>query len=277
MRSQIGVVRMIKVHVFHTGTVVVDEGIPYKSRNPLAPTGLFRGKDKKVELPVSCYLIEHPQGRILIDTGWSSRYVYDRPHRFLGLLDSISTPVVAQGDSIDCKLEALGLTAKDIDCIFFSHMDLDHTSGLELLKDSKKIMASREEFQDANKYFYRYVKKNWEFADVQTFSFKNSGIGPVKKSYDIFGDGTVLMVNTPGHSHGHCSTLIRSSEKYIVLAGDAVYTQRSIKERIIPGFTVDKKLAKKSVEWIDECASDEHCIFIAGNHDPSVKEQTFVL
>lgn len=53
---------MIKLHIFHTGKVRVDVAIPYKERNPLAVTGIFRGNDKKIELPVSCYLIEHPKG-----------------------------------------------------------------------------------------------------------------------------------------------------------------------------------------------------------------------
>ena len=110
---------MIKLYVLHTGSVIVDRGIPYKDKNPFAPLGLLRGKDKKVELPVSAYLIEHPRGNILVDTGWSSRYVVERPHRFFGLLDGISTPVVHQGDAVDEKLAALGIRDADIDYIVF--------------------------------------------------------------------------------------------------------------------------------------------------------------
>ena len=49
---------MIKIHIFHTGAVKVDQAIPYKERNPLAVTGFFRSQDKKLILPVSCYLIQ---------------------------------------------------------------------------------------------------------------------------------------------------------------------------------------------------------------------------
>ena len=52
---------MIRRHISHTGSVRVDRAIPYKEPNPLAVTGLFRSEDKKVLLPVSCYLIEHPK------------------------------------------------------------------------------------------------------------------------------------------------------------------------------------------------------------------------
>ena len=56
----------IKVHIFHTGKVIVDQAIPYKENNPLAVTGLFRSQNRKLTLPVSCYLIEHPEGSVLI-------------------------------------------------------------------------------------------------------------------------------------------------------------------------------------------------------------------
>ena len=268
---------MIKIHIFHTGSVRVDRAIPYKEPNPLAVTGLFRGEDKRVLLPVSCYLIEHPKGKILIDTGWDSKYVKEKPHRFFGLLDSISTPIIKQGESVDSHLARLGLCASDLDCIFFSNMDFDHTSGLRLVQGAKRIVAAQEEITDSEKYFFRYVKPNWRFAKIEPFSYENTGIGPVGKSYDVFGDGSVVLVNTPGHTHGLFSAVISKGEQYVVLAGDSIYTQSSITEKRLPGFTVDKKLAQKSLAWICQCAADQNCLLVAANHDPAVAEQTIEL
>ena len=268
---------MIKVHIFHTGSVRVDQAIPYKEKNPLAVTGLFRGEEKKVILPVSCYLIEHPKGKILIDTGWDSKYVYEKPHRFGGLLNGISTPVIEEGESVDDKLSEHNLRAQDLDYVFFSHMDFDHTSGLCLVREAKRIMAAREELEDSRKYFFRYVKTNWNFANVEPFEYENTGIGPVGRSYDVFGDGSVVLVNTPGHTHGMFSAVVSGGGKYVVLAGDSVYTQRSIREKLIPGFTVNAKLAEKSLEWVCQCAADENCLLAAANHDPEVEEQTIEL
>lgn len=193
---------MIKIHIFHTGKVKVDVAIPYKERNPLAAAGFFRGEDKKTELPVSCYLIEPPRGRVLIDSGWNSKYVTEKPHRFFGLLDQISTPILEPGESIDCQLANMHLKPSDINYLFFSHLDFDHTSGLALLEGVRSVQAAEEEIADAKKYFYRYVRKNWEFADLKPFYYDKTGIGPVGKSHDVFQDGSVLLVNTPGHSHG---------------------------------------------------------------------------
>lgn len=263
---------MIKLHIFHTGSVTVDRAIPYHESNPLAVTGLFRGKGKKLTLPVSCYLIEHPAGKILIDAGWDTKYADERPNR---ILNGISKPVIEKNDGVDSKLKALNIVPKDIDCVYFSHLDFDHTSGISMLAEAKRFAAAKEELSDADRYFFRYVRSNRRGVTVEPFEYKQSGEGPVGKSFDVFGDGSVLLVNTPGHSHGHFSAKITGGDgKYAVLAGDSVYTQRSIKEHIIPGFTVDNTLAIKSVEWICACAADEKCILVAPNHDPETKEQT---
>lgn len=268
---------MIKVNIFHTGSVCVDDAIPHGSKNPLAVTGILRGKDKKRILPVSCYLIQHPKGNVLIDTGWDSKYISEKPKRFCGLLDSMSTPIVKTGDSIDCKLKTVGLTDKDIDFIFFSHMDFDHTSGLRLLSNAKKVLASKEEIDDSNRYFFRYVKSNWDFTTVEPFHYANSGLGPVGKSFDVFGDGTLVLINSPGHSHGLFTAIVSNNNQYIALAGDTIYTRKSITQRLIPGFTVDKALARKSLEWICSLEKDENCIGVFANHDPDIKEQVIEL
>lgn len=268
---------MIRVHIFHTGSVIVDRAIPYKEKNPLAVTGFLRSRDKKLTLPVSAYLIEHPKGNVLIDTGWDSRYTRERPHRFFGLLDGISTPVIREGEGIDCKLKALGLLPSDIDCLFFSHMDFDHTSVLRLVRDARRIMAAEEEIADSQKYSFRYVKTNWDFADVRPFAYQQTGLGPFGKSYGVFGDGSVVLVNTPGHTPGLFSAMISGGGRYVLLSGDATYTQESIAQRRIPGFTVSTRLAERSLDWGCQCAGDPHCVLVAANHDPAIAEQVITL
>ena len=72
---------------------------------------------------------------------------------------------------MDARLAERGLCAADLDYIFFSHMDFDHTSGLRLVKAVRQIMAAEEEIADSRKYFFRYVKTNWDFANVQAFRY----------------------------------------------------------------------------------------------------------
>lgn len=267
----------IKVYVIHTGRVKVDRAVPYKEKNPFATLGLFRSKDKKIELPVSCYLIDHPKGKILVDTGWNSKLAKEKIKRFCGIVDKVSHPIIKDGESVDCKLEKLGIKTSEIDYVILSHLDLDHASGLDLVKDAKKILVSNEELEDSKKNSFRYDKNNWKNVELTTFSFNENGIGPVGKSYDLFGDGTVILVNTPGHTHGHTSVIVKNNEKYIIIAGDCVYTHKSWQENKIPGFTVDKKFAWKSLNWIKENIKNNNCIEVLPNHDFQINEHIIEL
>lgn len=118
------------------------------------------------------------------------------------------------------------------------------------------------------------MKSTWDFTNIEPFVYEQTGIGPVGRSYDVFGDGSVVLVNTPGHSHGLFSAKISSGGKYVILAGDTVYTQKSIQEKMIPGFTVDTGLVRKSLEWICDYAADARCLLVAANHDPTIQERT---
>jgi N-acyl homoserine lactone hydrolase len=92
----------------------------------------------------------------------------------------------------------LGLKDSDIDAVYFSHLDFDHTSGICLVKNAKAFYASSEEIADARKNRIRYVDTWTGIVDIKPFEYENSGIGPVGKSFDVFGDGTVILVNIPG-------------------------------------------------------------------------------
>ena len=75
---------MIKIHVLECGEVGVDPAVPDRSisGSPIAYTGLFRSRKRRIWIPVKAFLIEHPKGLILIDTGWDSA-VRDHPVRTL--------------------------------------------------------------------------------------------------------------------------------------------------------------------------------------------------
>lgn len=264
----------IKLHIFHTGKVRVDRAIPLHEKNPLAVTGLFRSKDKQLILPVSAYLIEHPKGKVLIDTGWDTKYAAERPKQLFGMVDRISAPIINADEGIDSKLKALGLGTEDLDHVFISHMDFDHASGLRLVKNAKSICTAKEEWAACNAFGIRYVDTWSGICKVGSFEYSDSGIGPVGRSFDVFGDGTVLLVHTPGHSHGLFAVMIKGSEGYIILGNDGAYLPESFSQRIIPGFTVDNSLAAKSLDWLIECKNDPDCIGVFVNHDPTVSEQT---
>ena len=221
------------------------------------------------------YLIEHPQGNILIDTGWDTKYAHTHPKEWFGMVDRISAPIITEEEGIDRKLAVLGLCARDIGAVYLSHMDFDHTSGLRLVQDAGGFYASAEEIRAAGKNKFRYVDTWSGICTIQPFSYQKSGVGPFGKSYDVFGDGSVELVSIPGHSRGLFAVRISEGSRYLILANDGAYLQESFDQRILPGFTVDKAQAAASLDWLCSCRQDPNCLAVLPNHDPTVQEKTW--
>lgn len=265
----------MQVHILHTGKVGVFKGTPIRDPDPLKKFGFFQSDKDKIELPVSAYLIEHPKGTILIDTGWSQEIAQTGAP---WPLSHFSTPILKKEEALIYQLDRMGLKPENIDAVYLSHLDFDHTSGLVDLTKAKAFHASKPEIEDTKFHLLRYQRNTFDMVDLQPFEFQETGIGPKGKSYDVFGDGSVLFVNTPGHTDGLLSVLVKDGNgKYIILASDTVYLQRSIDEGILPGYCMSTYDAAKSVEWLKEKKQDPNCLLITGNHDPSIQPQTIIL
>ncbi|WP_243676935.1 N-acyl homoserine lactonase family protein [Secundilactobacillus collinoides] len=234
---------MIKIHVMHTGLVKVDKALPFHGqfRNPLAFTGLFRSEANQVTLPVSSYLIEHPKGLILIDTGWNKR-IRTSNWQELGLQVQVNTGYLPAGWAVDERLAALGYKTSDIDYVLMSHLHCDHASGLPLVKDAKQILVSSREWHVANKIPMVYLPREWRGVDVATYDYDHLNVGPFDEALDLFGDGSVLQVATPGHASGMSSTLVKGADgRYVLLAADTGYASESWEKMLTPGICTDRK------------------------------------
>lgn len=271
--------QQIKIHVLHTGLVKVDKALPFHGhyRNPLAFTGLFRTERNQVTLPVSSYLIEHPKGLILIDTGWN-KLVRQSNWRELGPQVQINTGYLPTGWAVDERLASLGYRPEDLDLVLLSHLHCDHVSGLKHVQNAKKILVSTPEWQVANHLPMVYLPHEWRGVNVKTYDFQTTDIGPIGESYDVFGDGSILQIHTPGHASGMASTLIRGSDgKYVLLAADTGYANLSWEQMITPGICTSRKAAITSLGWVREQAHNPNCLAALANHDPQTDQQVLTL
>lgn len=269
----------IKIHVLHTGLVKVDRALPFHGlyRNPLAFTGLFRSERNQVTLPVSSYLIEHPQGLVLIDTGWN-KMVRKSNWRELGPQVQINTGYLPAGWAVDERLAALGYRPEDLDLVLLSHLHCDHVSGLKHVKNAKKILVSQPEWRVANRLPMVYLPHEWRGVNVQTYDYTKNGVGPFGESYDVFGDGSLLQVHTPGHATGMSATLVRGRDgRYVLLAADTGYSNDSWEKMLTPGICTSRKDAITSLGWVREMAHHPNCIQALANHDPQTDQQILTL
>ena len=279
---------MMKIHVLHTGEVRVSPYLPFggDNCNLLKASGMTTPKEDWIWLPVSVYLIEHPKGLILVDTGWhrdmSPEGVYDKAAQIKSLgsriLYNVNQGQIPLGEAVDEQLETMGIKPADLDYVLLTHLDCDHANGLRAVKDAKHIIVAQEELDCARKNgFIRYKKKWWEGCELQAIEW-NGTEGPAQKSFDLFGDGSIKMINIPGHCDGLCAVKItREDGKYVLLFSDGGYATKSWKEMITSGVSLDKEMQRKSLQWIREQSMDANCIESLATHDTDIKPHVIEL
>lgn len=271
----------MRLHILHCGSIRVDKSVPFGDRLRLADSArqvLAPDRDR-VELPVSCYLIEHPRGKILVDTGWcrdiSPDGVRDRKAAakvLPGYLEAYYHPALPAGMAVHEQLAALGIRPEDLAAVLLTHLDPDHVAGLRHVRGAKRIVLPEDEYFWACRAVYkaRQPWPLWMDSKPERLYYRGSAVGPNRWAIDLFGDESLLLVNVPGHTDGQAAVLIRSGRRFAVLAADAAYSPRNWREDIVPGSSFDPVLARKGLAWLREMEADPACVGIFCSHDPDV-------
>lgn len=275
----------MKIHVLHCGTIRVSETVPYGDGIDLRNTGLqlLTAPERRVTLPDCVYLVEHPKGLLLVDTGWcreiSPAGVYDgKAVRAVlpAYLAAFYRPSLPAGMAVHEQLAAMGIRPEDLEYVILSHLDPDHTAGLRHVSRAKHILLPEDEYFWTCRAVYkaRQPQKLWIDCPVERRFYRGSTLGPNHWVIDLFGDESVQLVNIPGHTDGQAATLLRGKDRFVILAADAAFSPRNWQEGITPGFGFDRERQRKSLVWLKEMADDPRCAAILCSHDPAVEPQT---
>lgn len=277
----------IRIHILHCGRVCVSPYLPFGGKNcsKIKAAGMTTRKKDRLWLPVSAYLIECSKGKILVDTGWSREMspegVYDRNAqiRHMSLrLYIVNQGEIAKGEAVHEQLHLLGIEPENLDYVLLTHLDCDHASGVRQVREAKRILVSEDEMACAKKDKVRYTASMWKGVPLKGFVFEKTGIGPAGKSYDLFGDGVIQLVNIPGHSDGMFAVQITNNlGKYVLLYSDGGYAAKSWQQLICSGIATDREKQYKSLEWISKISSSKNCLESIANHDPDVIPHTIQL
>ena len=278
----------IKIHILHCGSISVSKKIPYGNGLTLANSlgSVFTKPKNRIELPVSAYLIEHPNGLVLVDTGWnreiSPNGEYDAKAAkecLPGHLVSLYRPKVEKGKTAVEQLAAMGIKPEDLHTVLLTHLDPDHVSGVYSLKNAQHLIMPQEVYWWVSRWIYKLRQpwKPWFGLNYELFWYKGTGQGPLWWSRDLFDDGCIELVCLPGHDDGMCAVKVKNGKKFVILTSDAAYTERSWREGILPGFGFNQKAIQKSLDWIKKESEDPDCVAVIANHDPNVKPQVIEL
>ena len=215
--------------------------------------GVDVGKSK--DFVDNCYLIRHGQDWLLWDTGVADA-VAAMPN---GLVPSDPRAVLwRRPKTLASQLEALGVRPGDIKFVAISHTHPDHIGNVELFPDAMLIVQKAE--------------YDWPNADGTPRFKPGHPVTKVEGDYDIFGDGSVTVLSTPGHTPGHESLLVKLPKTGpVILSGDAAHFQANFDNRRVPSANFDHDETVASMQKLANLMAKDHAqLWI--NHDAVQRE-----
>jgi N-acyl homoserine lactone hydrolase len=187
-------------------------------------------------VPVPCFLIRHPSaGAVLVDTGLHPSIATDGEENFGRLGARFGNPSLEPGEDAPSQLRERGFDPGEIPIVVMTHMHIDHTSAISEFPSSTFVL-SETEWQAAatggQPLLGGYRRPHFDYAfDYRTVDFDRAGIDSYAtfgRSFDLFGDGSIRLAYTPGHSAGHMSVICHLKERDFVIGGDATYTKAQL-------------------------------------------------
>lgn len=197
-------------------------------------------KHETIDLPVACYLLRHPQGNVLFDTGCHPSTEHDPEARW-GAMSRAMTVLSGPGDNLIRNLDSVGVSPDDIDVVVNSHFHTDHCGCNAYFRKATFICHAREleaaDREDADKVGYLAI--DWK---------QPMPIETIDAERDLFNDGRIVLLPLPGHTPGMTGALVALDRcGSFLLASDAVALRHSLDTDSNPRNTWDQELATRSM------------------------------
>ncbi len=192
---------------------------------------LFTEKGR-VDVPCPAFLIHHPGvGPILVDTGLHPSIASDPKENFGSTAIRVATPKLEQGEDVPAQLRKRGIEPSKVGVVVMTHLHFDHASAISEFPDSTFVLSDTE-WEEAttarNPSMQGYRPAHYDFVfDYRTVDFQRGAVSSYAtfgRTFDLFGDGSVRLAYTPGHSAGHLCVIARLAQRDFVIGGDCVYT-----------------------------------------------------
>jgi glyoxylase-like metal-dependent hydrolase (beta-lactamase superfamily II) len=227
------------------------------------------------DLPIYNFLISHPEGNILFDTGMSpSCHSPDYFPWWAPMIKMMSQLHIQPGEGIGDQLRGKGIESGSLKAVVLSHIHHDHSGGLSDVAGAPVYMSEEhwEAFKDPVKATFQGAAPNqWPKDFKPTFlEAKGGPIGPFEKSYPITSDGKVVAVDTPGHMLGHVSLIVFGDEVTYFLTGDATYSLEVLDKEETDGANDNPLGAVETVRKIKKLAR-ERSLVVLPSHDTQTR------
>src|SRR5579871_780006 len=210
---------------------------------PQAPTAVnqrfsdtYAYPELKLQLVYSCYLVKHDNDYMMWDTG-----------------HAMTMPNVAPKVSLVDQLAKVNVKPDDIKYVGISHYHADHTGQVSSFPKATLLIGAKEwDAITAPK-----PAEGVNYKPFESWIKGESKVEPVPLDKDVFGDGSVIVLRTPGHTPGHTSLLVKLAQTGpVILSGDAVHFHENYDSDGVPTFNYDRAQTVASMERIKKILSN---------------------
>lgn len=262
----------MKIHAIQTGTVFVKQRqMQGKGHGTQRLLNTMFDKEWSEALPIYAWVIEHPEGVIVVDTGETARTAepgyFPWWHPYYRLAVRVQ---VAPEEEIGPQLRTLGIAPDDVRWVVLTHMHTDHAGGLPHFPKSE-ILVTRSEYEVAKGVkgqMRGYLPQHWpSWFQPTLLTFKSVPFGPFSASHTLTKVGDINLVSTTGHAPGHMSVILQEGERSIFFAGDPSYNQDLMLAEALDGVAADEQAARATVHAIHSFVQQTPTVYLP-SHDP---------
>lgn len=225
-------------------------------------------------MPIWTWVIQHPEGIFLVDTGENSQIsdpgYFDEVGAFFKWLNTTQFKFRVQRDQeIDRSLETVGLSVDRIDRLLLTHLHIDHIDGVHHFPKTP-MKLNRREWEKPYGYLPQ-LYPDWfkpELVDL------NDSYKSFEKVHFLTEAKDLMFVHLPGHNFGQCGVLMRTDQGYVLFAADVAYKESQIKQNTFSGSNVSRRLARNSYRQIQEFARENQLVVLP-SHDGEASDRLF--
>ncbi len=265
------------IHAIQTGTVAIKERQRRSEGHGMRRRlNTLRDTSWTEPLPIYAWIIEHPEGIIVVDTGETARTAepgyFPRWHPYF---KSGVREWVRPEEEIGAQMHALGIEPGDVRWLVMTHLHTDHAGGLHHFPNTETLV-SHTELALASGFAGRmrgYLPNRWpESFAPRAIELHERPFGPFQRSYPLTRAGDVVLVATPGHTPGHLSVILQEDGRAIFFAGDASYSEQTLLEQVADGVAPNEHVAVQTLTRILAYAGETPTVYLP-SHDPDSRRR----
>jgi len=230
---------------------------------------LMVGTLGEITIPVTSFLVQHARGLVLFDTQLDPASYDEDPAEVYGAgLQGVINLRSRSEQRLDRQLKGLGFSVSDITHVIVSHLHFDHCGGARLFPEARFYAGAGEMRhaywpEPAGAGFFRVE----ELLPLRDFKWTE-----LDNDHDLFGDGSLTVLHTPGHTPGELSMLVRLPDRNVIITGDAAHLANGFEGLVPMPFSVNTEQSVRSMRKLQRLRA-EYDAFVWVSHEPDHYKQ----